>query len=104
MRFGEVRRECSIHIRQGWMRSNNGNGLVATQVPINYDSCDDNAPSGCNKPCNWSTELAFKSQHSGGAQFVLGDGAVRFFGDTIDHATYQMLGAKSDGRTFSMPQ
>ena len=101
--FGEVRRACSNHIKQGWMRSNNGNGLVATQVPINYNSCDDAASNPCNKPCNWSTELAFKSQHTGGAQFVLGDGSVHFYGETIDHAVYQLLGAKNDGKSFNMP-
>jgi prepilin-type N-terminal cleavage/methylation domain-containing protein len=101
--FGEVRRDCSNHIQQGWMRSNNGNGLVATQVPINYDSCHAEASNPCNKPCNWSTELAYKSNHSGGCLFVLGDGSVHFFGETIDHAVYQLLGAKADGKTFSMP-
>jgi prepilin-type N-terminal cleavage/methylation domain-containing protein len=101
--FGEVRRNCSAHIRQGWMRSNNGNGLVATQVPINYDSCSDTAANPCQKPCNWSTELAYKSQHTGGAQFVLGDGSVHFYGDSIDHSVYQLLGAKNDGKTFTMP-
>ena len=101
--FGEVRRDCSNHIKQGWMQSNNGNGLVATQVPINYNSCDDAATNPCNKPCNWSTELAFKSQHSGGAQFVLGDGSVHFYGETIDHAVFQLLGAKADGKSFTMP-
>jgi prepilin-type N-terminal cleavage/methylation domain-containing protein len=101
--FGEVRRDCSNHIKQGWMRSNNGNGLVATQVPINYDSCDDANANPCQRPCNWSTELAFKSQHPGGAQFVLGDGAVRYFSETIDHAVFQLLGAKADGKVFTMP-
>jgi prepilin-type N-terminal cleavage/methylation domain-containing protein/prepilin-type processing-associated H-X9-DG protein len=98
--FGEVRRDCSIHIQQGWMRSNDGNGLVSTQVPINYDSCStDPAASPCNRPCNWSTELAFKSRHPGGAQFVFGDGSVHFLSETIDHWNYQYLGAKADGET-----
>jgi prepilin-type N-terminal cleavage/methylation domain-containing protein len=101
--FGEVRRDCSVHIQQGWGRSNNGNGLVATQVPINYDSCDANASDGCERPCNWSTELAFKSQHPSGAQFVLGDGSVHFFSETIDHYTYQYLGARSDMHVVVVP-
>lgn len=101
--FGEVRRDCSNHIRQGWMRSNNGNGLVATQVPINFPSCDDDATDPCNRPCNWSTELAFKSAHGGGAQFVLGDGSVHYFSENIDHNVYQLLGAKADGKSFTMP-
>ena len=102
--FGEVRRDCSVHIQQGWMRSNDGNGLVATQVPINYDSCKPNDADGCKKPCNWNTELAFKSMHPGGAQFVLGDGSIHFFPETIDHAVYQLLGARADGKPFAMPK
>jgi prepilin-type N-terminal cleavage/methylation domain-containing protein len=100
--FGEVRRDCSIHTQQGWARSNNGNGLVSTVVPINYDSCSKNAADpACKRPCNWNTELAFKSAHAGGAQFMLGDGSVHFLNDTLDHWTYQYLGSKADGKPFN---
>jgi prepilin-type N-terminal cleavage/methylation domain-containing protein/prepilin-type processing-associated H-X9-DG protein len=101
--FGEVLAACSIHTQQGWARSNNGNGLVATMVPINYNSCDASASDGCKRPCNWNTELAFKSRHPGGAQFVFGDGNVRFFPESIDHWNYQYLGAKADGKPVVMP-
>lgn len=97
--FGEVRRDCSVHIQQGWVRSNDGNGLVNTVVPINFDSCSTTAPSMCNRTCNWNTELAFKSRHRGGAQFCAGDGAVRFLSQSIDHWTYQYLGARAEGQT-----
>jgi prepilin-type N-terminal cleavage/methylation domain-containing protein/prepilin-type processing-associated H-X9-DG protein len=101
--FGEVRRDCSIHTQQGWARSNNGNGLVATMVPINYDSCKNGETNGCARPCNWNTELAFKSAHPGGAQFVFGDGAVRYINEGIDHWNYQYLGGKADGQTVKLP-
>jgi prepilin-type N-terminal cleavage/methylation domain-containing protein/prepilin-type processing-associated H-X9-DG protein len=102
--FGETRRGCSGHEAAGWAWSNDGNGLVATLYPINYDSCHaDPSPDGCSQPRNWNTELGFKSRHPGGAQFLFGDGAVHFLEQSIDHWTYQYLGAKADGQTVAVP-
>ncbi len=101
--FGEVRRDCSRHTQQGWARSNNGNGLVSTQVPMNVDTCDDADNDPCRRPCNWSTELAFKSAHKGGVAFLFGDGSVHFLSETIDHWNYQYLGAKADGQVARIP-
>ncbi len=101
--FGEVRPECSGHADNGWAGTNIGQGLSSTLIPINYDSCDRSAPTGgnnCQRICNWNTELGFKSMHEGGAFFLMGDGAVRFLGESIDHWTYQYLGAKADGKVF----
>ena len=100
--FGEVRPNCSEHARNGWAASNNGNGYCTTLIPINFDSCDDSAPDPCNRPCNWNTEVGFKSLHPGGAQFLLGDGSVRFLPENIDHQAYQYLGNKSDGQAVAV--
>jgi prepilin-type N-terminal cleavage/methylation domain-containing protein len=101
--FGEVRRQCSSHVQAGWATSNNGQGLTSTQVPINYNSCDATAADGCGRPCNWSSELAFKSRHPGGAHFLLGDGSVHFIPETIDIWVYQYLGGKADGHPAQVP-
>jgi prepilin-type N-terminal cleavage/methylation domain-containing protein/prepilin-type processing-associated H-X9-DG protein len=102
--FGEVRGECSQHNVQGWATVNNGQGLTATIIPINYDSCSpDPAANPCKRPCNWSTELGFKSLHPGGCQFVFGDGNVRFINQTISHPLYQILGGKADGKAAQIP-
>jgi prepilin-type N-terminal cleavage/methylation domain-containing protein/prepilin-type processing-associated H-X9-DG protein len=95
--FGEVRPKCSEHVRNGWLNSNDGNGYCTTLIPINFDSCDDDAPDPCNRSCNWNTEVGFKSLHPGGANFLFGDGNVRFVQDDVDHPLYQLLGAKNDG-------
>ena len=101
--YGEVRPECSNHVRRGWLHSNNGSGLASTVIPINYDSCQEvnaRASNRCNQPCTWNTELGFKSTHPGGANFAFGDGSVHFLSESIDHTNYQYLGDKSDGNVF----
>lgn len=94
---GEVRPECSNHIRQGWLQANNGQGMFSTIYPINLDTCNTSSTSGCNWHNNWTEEFGFKSLHVGGAHFLFGDGAVRFISENIDHETYNNLGAKADG-------
>jgi prepilin-type N-terminal cleavage/methylation domain-containing protein len=101
--FGEVRPKCSEHARSGWLNSNNGNGYCTTLIPINYDSCSEDAPDPCHRFDSWNTEVGFKSVHPGGAYFLLGDGSVHFIDEGIDHATYQLLGAKDDGQTAQIP-
>lgn len=100
---GEVRPECSNHMRQGWLESNNGQGMASTLYPINLDTCNDSSASGCNWSNNWTNEFGFRSRHVGGAQFLLGDGAVRFISQNIDHETYNRLGAKADGLAVTVP-
>jgi prepilin-type N-terminal cleavage/methylation domain-containing protein len=100
--FGEVRPKCSEHVRNGWAATNNGSGFCTTLIPINFDSCHETAANSCNQPCNWSTELGFKSLHANGAFFMFGDGSVRFLSQSIDHALYQNLGAKADGQAVSV--
>lgn len=41
------------------------------------------------------------SFHSGGVNAVMGDGTVRFIGDSIDRAVYWALGSKAGGETIS---
>lgn len=106
--MGEVRADCSGHVRQGWSHSNRWG--IYTQTPINYDSCYANLAeataaggNGCNALCNWNTEVGFKSLHPGGANFLFGDGSVHFLPETIDHWTYQYLGDKDDGEPVTIP-
>lgn len=41
----------------------------------------------------------FTSYHPGGAQFLLGDGSVRFISENVNAVTYQNLGTINDGNT-----
>lgn len=102
--FGEVRPMCSIHAQRGWEDSCNGNGTFSTVVPINFDTCtrDTSTSDNCYRYCNWGTEWGFRSAHPGGAQFLFGDGAVRFIPQSMDHQLYQYLGAKADGHAVNV--
>ncbi|HEX5472961.1 MAG TPA: DUF1559 domain-containing protein [Lacipirellulaceae bacterium] len=98
---GEVRVGCSEHPQAGWAWTKDGNGYYSTLIPINFDTCNVNAPDPCNRPCSWNTSVGFKSAHPGGAQFLFGDGSVHFLHESIDMKSYQYLGAKADGFSVS---
>ncbi|MBX9788732.1 MAG: DUF1559 domain-containing protein [Pirellulales bacterium] len=40
----------------------------------------------------------FGSPHSSGANFIFGDGSVRFLGDSIDRRAFEQLGNRADGK------
>jgi prepilin-type N-terminal cleavage/methylation domain-containing protein len=100
--LGEVRPACSRHAAEGWGWSHNGSGLISTLVPINFDSCSTEVTARCACWDNWSSETGFKSAHSGGAYFVMGDASVQFLAETIDPFVYNVLGGKADGEVASL--
>jgi prepilin-type processing-associated H-X9-DG protein len=100
--FGEVLPMSSWHNGHGWATSNNGSGYCSTVVPINFDtSSRESSGDGCHRYCNYNTAEGFKSSHPGGANFAFGDGSVHFLPETIDHQSYQYLGAKADAQPVS---
>jgi prepilin-type N-terminal cleavage/methylation domain-containing protein/prepilin-type processing-associated H-X9-DG protein len=49
-------------------------------------------------PVNWERgQAGFRSQHPGGANFLFGDGSVKWLKQTMDVITYQKLSTKSGG-------
>lgn len=102
---GETRPQCGDHSRNGWFHSNAQ--WIATTAPINYPiNCygypqvdPTNAP--CSRPNNWQTSQGFKSEHAGGAHFLMCDGAVNFLSENIDYHTYQQLGDRRDSEVVS---
>jgi len=92
----------------GWAQSNGGNYHCSTIVPINFRTdLNEDDTVGCNPgdPArgNWNLSWGFKSQHTGGANFLFGDGSVHFINESIGMRMYQLLGARNDGQVASLP-
>jgi prepilin-type N-terminal cleavage/methylation domain-containing protein len=108
--MGEVRGACADALGY-WTPGGTGGGgwadseslWFSTTAPINFPNCpgENGNPStggtGCRHPQNWNTGMGFKSQHVGGAHFLLCDGSVRFLSQNMSQDVYQMLGDRWDG-------
>ncbi|MEZ6130998.1 MAG: DUF1559 domain-containing protein [Planctomycetaceae bacterium] len=115
---GEIRPDCHDHTGGWWAQNGMGNAHASTVVPINNltscPECVNNPGLASHQACsatgygnnvgramqNWNFSWGFRSRHVGGAQFLLGDGSVRFLSENIDHNTYQSLGGRRDGKTI----
>lgn len=89
-----------------WWGFNNGASHATTIIPINHRSDTRAACNSTNNTTswqNWDISWGFKSKHSGGANFLFGDGHVFFISETIDHRTYQLLGCRNDGLPVKLP-
>jgi prepilin-type processing-associated H-X9-DG protein len=54
-------------------------------------------------PDQWWNRYAFTSYHTGGVQFAMTDGSVRFIADGIDLALFRALGTRAVGEVASVP-
>jgi prepilin-type N-terminal cleavage/methylation domain-containing protein len=106
--MGEIRPFCGTEewkiYPSNWAKS--PAFYYATTAPINFKTCPGEGPGndgGAGRDCNsynsYNTGSGFKSRHTGGCHFVMGDGTVRFISENIDLATYHRLGDRRDGQT-----
>ena len=65
-----------------------------------YDRCLDEGGDGREKPC----QRGWGSFHSGGVNFALCDGSVRFLSDTIDMQLFAELSTVTGGEVANVPQ
>jgi len=106
--MGECRAGTHDHLAgNAWWGFNNGNSHCSTIVPINWKISTDPLHSWCSPAQdyrgNWNVSWGFRSNHSGGANFLFGDGRVQFLRDGINHQTYQLLGCRKDGQAVQIP-
>jgi hypothetical protein len=50
-------------------------------------------------PSEWWNVISFRSEHPGGAHFVLGDASVHFVSEGIDYFMYRGLSTKAGAET-----
>ena len=55
-------------------------------------------------PTDYMNDSGFKSRHSGGANFLMGDGTVRFVKQTINYTVYNNVGSAAGGEVVSADQ
>lgn len=66
---------------------------------LNPGFCNNTLEAPRNLPCVGGTaQFAARSQHTGGVQALLGDGAVRFISNNIDINTWRNLSTMADGQ------
>lgn len=102
---GEILPSCHDHHRGGGGWYNSNGQWTATSPAINFNTCgkggvNDNA-NNCNSFRTWNTSGGFKSDHTGGANFVLADGSIQFFSQSIDYLTYQQMGSRNEGEPLA---
>ncbi|NIL96994.1 MAG: DUF1559 domain-containing protein, partial [Planctomycetales bacterium] len=84
-----------------WAGGNNNGGCSGESIGASFRVMDVgfqlNLRTGTNS-CR-----AFGSQHSGGGNFLMVDGAVRYFSEGIDINLYKALGTRADGEVAFPP-
>lgn len=84
-------------VGQSWMKPANGWTMLSTMQGPNGRIPDCSAGGGLT---DGPGLIGARSRHEGGAQVLMGDGAVRFVSENIDHTLYQSLGGKSEGNVI----
>jgi prepilin-type processing-associated H-X9-DG protein len=104
---GENARVNEMIDQQGWVDAKSWVNLGYTSIPINTFTPDQNYGSDActvgnpfRNAGNYAVSQGFKSQHSGGANFAMVDGSVRFVSQYINMETYVYLSGRNDGRVI----
>jgi prepilin-type N-terminal cleavage/methylation domain-containing protein/prepilin-type processing-associated H-X9-DG protein len=66
--------------------------VSSTHIPLNTMLRNDTPTA---PPGYWEIS-GYKSEHPGGVNFVMVDGSVHFFSETLDYVTYNMLGTRAN--------
>ena len=102
--IGEVVSEPSISQVDHWYIGSDD--LGRNDLPLSQDASEFLGSLGVNLNLFYSghstddIELSFKSRHTGGVQFLLMDGRVRFVNDSIDESVRMSLGTRAGGEVL----
>jgi prepilin-type N-terminal cleavage/methylation domain-containing protein/prepilin-type processing-associated H-X9-DG protein len=92
---GEAIPDMDIH--SSWPYSNTSSATCA--IPLN-NAMQPGQP-GFNNPGNWQNVYSFRSRHAGGANFLMGDGSVRFVSQSINLLVYRSFASRQGGEVVS---
>jgi len=86
------------NVHCGWTRSNYANGTCS--IPLN-NAMQAGQP-GFNNKGDWPNVYSFRSNHSQGANFALGDGSVRYVRQSVDLPTYRAMATIAGGEAVQL--
>ncbi len=89
---------ASFNTHCAWARANYSTGTCS--IPLN-NAMQAGQP-GFNNPGDWPNVYSFRSRHTGGAQFALGDGSVRFVRQSIDINQYRAASTATGGEVSNL--
>jgi prepilin-type N-terminal cleavage/methylation domain-containing protein/prepilin-type processing-associated H-X9-DG protein len=76
--------------------------FLGASVKINYKWAPGSAATNASNPVAIDDRMnAYGSGHTGGANFAMGDGSVRFIRDSIPQATLLAMGTRSGGEVIN---
>jgi prepilin-type N-terminal cleavage/methylation domain-containing protein/prepilin-type processing-associated H-X9-DG protein len=85
---------ATLNHYRSWVRGNNGGSGTTKNVTFPINSTFYNGTDNFN-------DIGFGSNHSGGCNFGLGDGSVRFIKQSIDLSIYKAMASMNGGEVAS---
>ncbi len=86
------------NIHNSWPYANTSNGTCA----IRLNNGNKVGDPGYNTPAQWQNLYSFRSMHTGGANFAMADGTVRFVRDSVTIGNYRAAATIAGGESLTL--